>query len=170
MWSFIGQSALRTRSIEECLTGHVLQELLFLAVLGRRHIIARYIHELRPTGRVFDCYDSVTDDTVLETQKQLFAPTASIMAADDAFVKWGNSMEQHRRRRGRPPLPMLDPIPDTPENVARAMMTGKPKRPDEWRYMKEHGVPVRTPDPNPPPTDKGGETTTSAGGAKGQTQ
>ena len=60
-------------------------------------------------------------------------------------------MEQNRRSRGRPPLPMPDPIHDSPENVARALMTGKPKRPNEWRYMKAHEVPVRTPDHNPPP-------------------
>ena len=37
-----------------------------------------------------------------------------------------------------PPPPayqMPEPIPDTPENVARAIMQGPPKK--EWRYLKE---------------------------------
>ena len=29
---------------------------------------------------------------------------------------------------------MPEPIPDTPENVARAIMQGPPKK--EWRYLK----------------------------------
>ena len=34
--------------------------------------------------------------------------------------------------RGRPPRQMPEPIPDTPENVARILMTTKP--PTEWKY------------------------------------
>jgi hypothetical protein len=37
-----------------------------------------------------------------------------------------------------PPPPayqMPEPIPDTPENVARAIMQGPPKK--EWRYLKD---------------------------------
>ena len=38
-------------------------------------------------------------------------------------------------RRGRPvEKPMPEPIPDTPENIARAIMRGPPKK--EWDYMK----------------------------------
>ena len=46
--------------------------------------------------------------------------------------------ENRKRRMGRPPLPMPDPIPDTPENVARALfkMPSNPK--GEWNYLKEH--------------------------------
>ena len=40
-----------------------------------------------------------------------------------------------RRRRGRPPREMPDPIPDTPENIARALVTSAPK--DEWRYLAD---------------------------------
>ena len=37
--------------------------------------------------------------------------------------------------RGRPvKLKMPEPIPDTPDNVARAIMRGPPKK--EWRYLK----------------------------------
>ncbi len=44
---------------------------------------------------------------------------------------------KQKRRRGRPEkLVMPDPIPDTPENVARALMRSPPKKEDEWRYLK----------------------------------
>ena len=37
--------------------------------------------------------------------------------------------------RGRPvKLVMPEPIPDTPENIARACMTGPPKK--DWDYLK----------------------------------
>ena len=35
-------------------------------------------------------------------------------------------------------MPMPEQIPDTPENVARLLMTTKPKKDGEWRYVKEH--------------------------------
>lgn len=39
-------------------------------------------------------------------------------------------------KRGRPvENEMPEPIPDTPENVARSGMQGPPKK--EWRYMKK---------------------------------
>ena len=38
---------------------------------------------------------------------------------------------------GRPPRPMPEPIPDTPENVARALLTSPPKSHDEWEYLKD---------------------------------
>lgn len=40
-----------------------------------------------------------------------------------------------KRRRGRPPRPMPERIPDTPENVARALMMTPPI--DEWDYLRE---------------------------------
>ena len=40
--------------------------------------------------------------------------------------------------RGRPvEKPMPEPIPDTPENIARALLTTPPKKEDEWDYLKE---------------------------------
>ena len=43
-----------------------------------------------------------------------------------------------QRPRGRPRThPMPDPIPDTPENVARSLMTTKPKSESEWQYLKD---------------------------------
>ena len=40
-----------------------------------------------------------------------------------------------KRQRGRPiTRRMPEPIPDTPEDIARAIMTGPPKA--EWDYLK----------------------------------
>ena len=41
-----------------------------------------------------------------------------------------------KRKPGRPPKPLPEPIPDTPENVARALLTTPPKRDDEWKYLR----------------------------------
>ena len=32
---------------------------------------------------------------------------------------------------------MPEPIPDTPENIARALVTSPSKKPDEWRYLQD---------------------------------
>ena len=41
-------------------------------------------------------------------------------------------------QRGRPvEKPMPDRIPDTPQNVAKALVRAKPKKRSEWRYLKE---------------------------------
>ena len=48
---------------------------------------------------------------------------------------------QQRRKVGRPPKPMPDPIPDTPENVARALMSSPPREPDEWEYLRPKTAP-----------------------------
>ena len=43
---------------------------------------------------------------------------------------------------------MPDPIPDTPQNVAKILLTSPPKRRDQWRYIQQHGrVRERTPNP-----------------------
>lgn len=43
-----------------------------------------------------------------------------------------------KRKRGRPvKYPMPEQIPDTPENVARAVMNTPPKKADDWRFMKK---------------------------------
>ena len=36
------------------------------------------------------------------------------------------------------PYPEIEPIPDTPENIARAIMKGPPK--EEWDFKKERGA------------------------------
>ncbi len=43
------------------------------------------------------------------------------------------------KKRGRPPLPMPAPIPDTPENVMRAIIKTPPDK--DWRYLKESKPP-----------------------------
>ena len=49
---------------------------------------------------------------------------------------------QPRRKVGRPPKPMPDPIPDTPENVALALMSSPPREPDEWEYLRPKPSPT----------------------------
>ena len=42
-----------------------------------------------------------------------------------------------KRSRGRPvEKPMPTPIPDTPDNVARSLVTTPPKDEDDWDYLK----------------------------------
>ena len=41
-----------------------------------------------------------------------------------------------KRPVGRPPLEFPDPIPDTPENIARVVLNTKPKKRGEWRFEK----------------------------------
>ena len=36
---------------------------------------------------------------------------------------------------GRPSKPMPPSIPDTPENVAKAILFSPPKREQEWKYL-----------------------------------
>ncbi len=47
------------------------------------------------------------------------------------------SEQQPKRGRGRPARPMPEQISDTPENVARALLSTPPKRDDEWDYLKD---------------------------------
>ena len=42
-----------------------------------------------------------------------------------------------KRPVGRPPLELPDPIPDTPENIARVVLNTKPKKRGEWRFEKQ---------------------------------
>lgn len=70
-----------------------------------------------------------------------------------------NRRTKPKRPRGRPPVrAMPEPIPDTPENVARAIMQGPPKR--DWRFLQPGGdgyasdtPPTRRP-PKPPQSDE----------------
>ena len=42
------------------------------------------------------------------------------------------------KARGRPvKYPMPDPIPDTPENILKAVLETPPKRRREWRFVRE---------------------------------
>ena len=42
-----------------------------------------------------------------------------------------------KKKRGRPPKPMPEPISDTWENVAKALLETPPNQRDEWDYLKE---------------------------------
>ena len=48
------------------------------------------------------------------------------------------SEEQPKRGPGRPANEWPEPIPDTPENVARALFRMRPKKAHEWKYIQEH--------------------------------
>ena len=48
-----------------------------------------------------------------------------------------DKQDQPKRPVGRPPLKFPDLIPDTPENIARAVLTTKPKKRGEWRFERE---------------------------------
>ena len=53
------------------------------------------------------------------------------------------------RPRGRPAVRVMpDPIPDTPENVVRALCQGPPKPTDQWEFMNPGGAGY-TRNPNP---------------------
>lgn len=53
-----------------------------------------------------------------------------------AKVRRGTGIRK-RRQRGRPvEKPLPEPIPDTPENVARALVSTPPKDEDDWDYLK----------------------------------
>ena len=44
--------------------------------------------------------------------------------------------KQKARKVGRPGLAMPEPINDTPENVAKAILSTPPKKRNEWRFMQ----------------------------------
>lgn len=47
-------------------------------------------------------------------------------------------MTTKKRSRGRPvEKPLPTPIPDTPESVARALLTTPPKGEGDWDYLKD---------------------------------
>ena len=41
--------------------------------------------------------------------------------------------------KDRPGLPLPDPIPDTPENVVKAILSTPPKSPTDWKFLKLKG-------------------------------
>ena len=42
-----------------------------------------------------------------------------------------------KRLPGRPLKPMPEPIDDTAENIALAIVSTRPKAEDEWRYLQD---------------------------------
>ena len=60
-----------------------------------------------------------------------------------------------KRGRGRPvEKPMPAPIPDTPENVARVLLTTPPKDDGDWDYLKARESEVAGALLRRPPKDK----------------
>ena len=47
-----------------------------------------------------------------------------------------NVAGEETRGVGRPPLAMPEPIPDTPENVAKAILSTPAKKRDEWKFVQ----------------------------------
>ena len=48
-------------------------------------------------------------------------------------------MTKPRKKIGRPPRPLPPPIPDTPENIMRALVTSRKKKSADWKYLKKAG-------------------------------
>ncbi len=44
---------------------------------------------------------------------------------------------QKEETRGRPGRPMAEKIPDTPENIMKAILGTPPKKRDEWDFMQD---------------------------------
>ena len=54
------------------------------------------------------------------------------------MAKKTNRQDQGRKA-GRPAtLTMPEPIPDTLENVAKAVLTTPPRKRNEWKFIQEH--------------------------------
>ena len=49
----------------------------------------------------------------------------------------GSRSQAGKGRRGKPAMPKR--IPDTPENVARALLNAPPKKPAEWEHLRKQG-------------------------------
>ena len=57
--------------------------------------------------------------------------------------------------RGRPvEKPLPEPIPDTPENVARALVSTPPKDEGDWDYLKDREHEAVAASLRKPPKDK----------------
>ena len=47
-----------------------------------------------------------------------------------------------RRKRGRPvEKPLPQPIPDTPENIMRAILSTPTKKKTDWNYLRKRAKP-----------------------------
>ena len=47
-----------------------------------------------------------------------------------------STAKQEARRAGRPPLAMPEPFDDTPENIAKSVLSTPAQKRDEWRFMQ----------------------------------
>ena len=56
----------------------------------------------------------------------------------DNDMKNGKPTQKGKNPRGRPIERVMPPsIPDTAENIAKAILTTPPKKPGEWKYLKK---------------------------------
>ena len=66
-----------------------------------------------------------------------------------------NKDDEKPTPRGRPvEKPLPEPIPDTPENVARALLTTPPKDDGDWDYLKDREREAVAASLGKPPKDK----------------
>ena len=56
------------------------------------------------------------------------------MAKEDR--PYGETENPKSKKTGRPPKPMPEPIPDTPENIMKALVNTPPKKASDWTYPK----------------------------------
>ena len=46
--------------------------------------------------------------------------------------------QQESKSRGRPPdYPMPEPIPDTPENIMKAILATPPRKREDWKFVQK---------------------------------
>ena len=45
--------------------------------------------------------------------------------------------DKSKRKRGRPVEKLVEPIPDTPENIADAILASPPRKAGEWKYKRQ---------------------------------
>ena len=50
----------------------------------------------------------------------------------------GETKRKIGSRRGRPPLPLPQPIGRPMEEIARVVLDAPPRREEEWEYLREH--------------------------------
>ena len=48
--------------------------------------------------------------------------------------------EAENKKTGRPPKPLPPPIPDTAENIMKALLKAPPKQRRAWDYLKKKGA------------------------------
>jgi len=59
-------------------------------------------------------------------------------------VKKATNKPKPKQPRGRPiKYPVPEPIPDTPENVMRALLGAAPRLENDWDYIKRTGRKIK---------------------------
>ena len=80
-------------------------------------------------------------DTPSSDWNQKTLPDPMDSRVDWAAMKDQDTDQKPKRHRGRPTARVMpDPIPDTPENVVRALCQGPPKPAGQWEFEKPGGA------------------------------